>query len=166
MKRLISILSQRAPKIAGAAALLLMSASASYAQSGPFATFAGSWSGTGTISMSDGSSERIRCRASYTVAGQGTGLQQTLRCASDSYRFDLSSDVTASGSNVSGTWSETSRGINGSLQGRAAGGRVDVLVEAAGFAASLTMTTNGNRQSVLLSSKGDIKGVSISMTRS
>src|SRR4051794_19718036 len=40
--------------------------SESRAQSGPFAPLAGSWSGAGTVTLDDGSTERIRCRAKYT----------------------------------------------------------------------------------------------------
>lgn len=114
--------------------------------------------------MSDGSSERIRCRATYRVNG-GNALAQTLRCASDSYKFDLSSNVTSQGNNVSGSWSESSRGIYGNLNGRAGGGQIDVFVEAAGFAANITLTTRGNRQSVSINSKGEIRGVQISMVK-
>lgn len=153
-------------KAAGTAAVLMLSVSASQAQSGPFAGFNGSWNGSGTVSMSDGSSERIRCRATYKVDGSGTGLAQTLRCASDSYKFDLSSNVTSQGNNVSGSWSEASRNVFGNLNGRAGGGQIDVFVEAAGFAANITLTTRGNKQSVQISSKGDIRGVSINMIKS
>lgn len=154
-------------KAAGVATALLLSVSAGHAQSGPFSGFNGAWSGTGTVSLSDGSTERIRCRASYKVDGSGNGLRQTLRCASDSYKFDLSSDVTSSQSgNVTGTWSEASRNINGNLNGKAGGGQIDVFVEAAGFAASITLTTRGNKQNVSISSKGEIRGVSINMTKS
>jgi hypothetical protein len=155
----------QAIKAAGVGAALLLSASASQAQSGPFAGFDGAWSGGGTVSLSDGTTERIRCRASYKVDGSGRELQQTLRCASDSYKFDLSSNVVSQGGSVSGNWTEASRNINGNLQGRAGGGQIDVFVEAAGFAANLTLTTRGNKQSVSISSKGDIKGVNISMVR-
>jgi hypothetical protein len=150
---------------AAIAAALTMSATASQAQSSPFAGFDGAWSGSGTVSLSDGTSERIRCRASYKVQSGGMGLQQSLRCASDSYKFDLNSNVVSQGSAVSGTWTETSRNINGNLQGRAGGGQIEVFVEAAGFAASLTLTTRGNKQQVQISSKGDIRGVNISMVR-
>lgn len=158
--------SGRAIKTAGAAAVLMLSASAAQAQSGPFAGFNGSWNGSGTVSMSDGTSERIRCRATYKVDGSGTGLAQTLRCASDSYKFDLTSNVTSQGNNVSGSWSEASRNVFGNLNGRAGGGQIDVFVEAAGFAANITLTTRGNKQSVQISSKGDIRGVSINMIKS
>jgi hypothetical protein len=164
MKRFGGSLSARAIKAAGVGAVLLLSVSAGHAQSGPFAGFDGAWSGSGTVSMSDGSSERIRCRATYRVEG-GTALQQTLRCASDSYKFDLSSNVVSQGSQVSGNWTEASRGIFGNLQGRAGGGHIDVFVEAAGFAANIALTTRGNKQSVSINSKGDIRAVQISMVK-
>ena len=50
-----------------------MSGFASYAQSGPFAGMAGNWSGGGTVTLDDGSSERLRCRATYAVGAGGTG---------------------------------------------------------------------------------------------
>lgn len=153
-------------RVAGVAAALILLVSPGYAQSRPFAGLDGAWSGNGTISLSDGSTERIRCRANYKVDRTGLGLKQSLRCASDSYRFDLSSDVTSEGNRISGNWSEASRNIVGNLQGTAGGGKIDVLVEAPGFTASLSMRTNGNRQTVQISSKGDIRGVTITMVKS
>jgi hypothetical protein len=152
-------------KVAGVGALLLSSMTAARAESGPFAGFDGAWNGSGTVSLSDGTSEQIRCRATYKVES-GTGLHQTLRCASDSYKFELSSDVRSQGDQVTGSWGEASRNIYGNLQGTAGGGRIDVFVEAAGFAANLTLMTRGNKQSVSISSKGQIRDVSINMVRS
>ena len=159
-------MNQQLIRAAGIAAALLLSVPAGHAQSRPFAGLDGAWSGNGTISLSDGSSERIRCRANYKVDGTGLSLKQTLRCASDSYKFDLSSDVTSQGDRISGNWTETSRNIVGNLQGTAGGGKVDVVVEAPGFTASLLMRTNGNRQTVQISSKGDIRSVTITMVKS
>jgi hypothetical protein len=153
-------------RAAGVGAALLFSVSAGHAQSGPFTGFNGAWSGNGTVALSDGTTERIRCKANYQVTGTGLGLKQTLRCASDSYKFDLTSDVTSQGDRISGLWSEASRNINGNLQGTAGGGRIDVFVEAAGFAANLTLQTTGNRQTVQINSKGEIRGVNITMVKS
>src|SRR5216683_451046 len=150
---------------AGVGAALLLSVSVGHAQSGPFAGFDGAWSGNGTVALSDGTTERIRCKADYKVNGSGLGLKQNLHCASDSYKFDLSSDVISQGDRISGYWSEASRNVNGSLQGTAGGGRIEVFVQAAGFAASLTLQTNGNRQTVQISSKGEIRGVNITMSK-
>lgn len=156
----------QAIKAAGVGAALMVSVSAGVAQSsGPFAGFDGQWSGSGTVSLSDGSIERIRCKADYKVSGTGLGLKQQLHCASDSYKFDLSSDVTSNGNHISGNWSEASRNIFGNLQGTAGGGLIDVFVEANGFAANLTLRTNGSKQTVQISSKGEIRGVNITMVR-
>lgn len=155
-----------AAKSVGAGALLLLSVTAGHAQSAPFAGFNGNWSGNGTVTLSDGSSEKIRCRATYKVDGGGTALEQTLRCASDSYKFDLSSNVKSQGNDVSGSWSEASRNVYGNLNGKAGAGQIDVFVEAAGFAANITLTTRGNKQNVSISSKGEIRGVNISLVRS
>jgi hypothetical protein len=156
----------RGANAAGIAVALILSVSAAHAQSGsPFAGFDGAWSGAGTVALSDGSVERIRCKANYKVDGTGKGLKQSLHCASDSYKFDLSSDVVSNGDRISGYWSEASRNVNGDLQGTAGGGQIEVFVQANGFAANLTLRTNGNRQTVQISSKGEIRGVNITMVK-
>jgi hypothetical protein len=150
---------------AGVLAALLFSGSATFAASGPFAEMAGVWSGSGTISLDSGASERIRCRATYAVSGDGTGLNQNLVCASDSYKFELKSDVLAKDGSLSGTWSELSRNVGGSLEGRASNGQFDVVVSAVAFKAKLSVTTHGNKQAVSINSEGAIKGASISLSR-
>jgi hypothetical protein len=165
MKLFGSSLFGQAIKAAGVGAALMLSVTAGHAQSGPFAGFDGAWAGNGTVSLSDGSTEHIRCKATYSIDGTGKALTQSLRCASDSYKFDLSSNVSSQGNNVSGTWSEASRNVFGNLQGRVGDGTIDVFVEAAGFAANLTLTTRGNKQTVQISSKGEIRGVAITMTK-
>ncbi len=85
----------------GAGALFAASvfSSAGHAQSAsPFNGLAGVWCGVGKVELDDGSSERIRCRATYAVGAGGTGLNQSLTCASDSYKFELKADVVAQGS--------------------------------------------------------------------
>src|SRR3954454_2629409 len=126
----------------------LLFCSASHAQSGPFAGMAGVWSGSGTITLDDGSSERIRCRATYAVGLGGNGLNLSLTCASDSYRFNLASNVVARGGSLSGTWSESSRNVSGNLDGRGGNGNFQVVANAPGFNANISLHTTGNKQSV------------------
>jgi hypothetical protein len=154
--------------IFAAATLLAAStwSSSGHAQAGgPFAGMAGVWSGAGTVTLDDGSTERIRCRATYAVGAGGNGLQQTLTCASDSYKFNLASNVTAQGSAISGSWSETSRNINGNIEGRAGGGTIQVVASAPGFNANISLTTRGNKQSVVIRAESQFKGATISLTR-
>ncbi len=165
MKLFATRLIRRTAIAIGIVAGITLSAPAGFAQSAPFAGFTGNWSGKGTVTLSDGSKENIRCKASYRVDRTGAALKQSLRCASDSYKFDLSSDVVSNGREITGNWSEASRNLFGSVRGRAGGGEIEVSVEAAGFAANLTLRTRGNRQSVWITSKGEIRNVSITMVR-
>ena len=142
-------------------------ASGGHAETGAFAGLAGHWAGSGTISLGNGTRERIRCRAQYSVNADGNGLQQSLRCASDSYRFDLSSDVMSQGGLLSGVWAEASRNMGGMLFGSARPGQFQVVVTSPSFSANLSLTTRGDRQSVEISAPpgGQLTGVSIVLTR-
>src|ERR1700760_2729137 len=84
--------------VAAAAGLLSLVAlpGAVQASSSPFTAMSGSWAGTGTITTSDGNKERIRCRARYDVDGSGSNMDLSIRCASDSYNFELQSNATHS----------------------------------------------------------------------
>ena len=138
---------------------------ASYAQSGTFAGMAGNWSGGGTVTLDDGSSERLRCRASYAVGAGGNGLNLALTCASDSYKFDLRGDVISDRGMLSGSWSESSRAVNGTLEGRGANGNFQVVANAPGFSANLSLTTHGNRQTVSIRSDSAFRAATISLSR-
>jgi hypothetical protein len=136
------------------------------AASGPFAALAGSWSGSGTISVSNGTNERIRCRATYNVLEEGRSAQLSLRCASDSYNFNLLGNVRYEGGAVSGSWAEATRNVSGAISGRASGSQILVTAQAASFAANLLLVTRGNRQSVSIrAAGGDITGVDIALSR-
>lgn len=161
-------------KFAGIAALslslLVCIADSSHAQSiAPFNRLAGQWSGSGTIELTSGKREPIRCRAAYDVLGGQRQLQLNIRCASDSYNFDLRASATYSAGSVSGTWSESTRLVAGTIAGRAEGDHIHVVAKAASFSASLSLVTHGARQSVVIraqSTDAGIKGVSMNLRRS
>lgn len=149
---------------AAVAAALILTPAAAHAD-GAFAGYAGNWSGNGTITIAEGGTERIRCRGTYSVDGSGNTLRQNLRCASDSYKFELTSDIAAKGSAITGSWSEASRGVNGSVEGSISGGQINALVQTNGYAATFNVSTRGNKQSVNISSKGELRGVTINLAR-
>ena len=74
--------------------------------------------------------------------------------------------VVDEGGNVSGQWSESSRGVTGNLEGRGANGNFQVVASAPGFTANITLTTRGNRQSVVIRAESQFRGASISLSRS
>ena len=137
---------------------------AAQAAEGSFAQFVGGWAGSGTISMKDGARERIRCRGGNTESGNT--LKLGLKCASDSYRFELQSEITNNGGQLSGSWNETTRGVYGSLSGQLSGSHIQATAQAVGFNASLSIASNGGRQSVSIRSPGsEISEVSIALSR-
>jgi hypothetical protein len=147
--------------------MILMLTLPAAAASGPFAEFSGRWSGNGTIRPQGGNPERIRCNGSYSQRGTND-LEVRLRCASDSYKFDLSGQlVAASNSQISGQWNENSRGIGGAVTGTANGNRMLMHTETGGFSADLTMIMHGRRQDVTISSHGggQIVNATVSMSR-
>ncbi|MBR1206759.1 MULTISPECIES: hypothetical protein [unclassified Bradyrhizobium] len=140
-----------------------LASSAGHAQSSPFAGMAGTWSGAGTVTLDDGSSERIRCRATYHVGGPR--MTMGLTCASDAYKFNLAADVQAEGNAVTGSWSESSRNVNGDLRGRGGGGNFQVAASAPGFNADISMRTAGNKQSVTIRADSQFRGANITLSK-
>ncbi len=139
------------------AGLLVLSAGPGDARSepGPFSALTGSWSGGGTIKKSNGGSERIRCRSAFEPAG-ATNLSLRLRCASDSYNFDLTANVAYQGGAISGSFQEATRSLVGGISGRSTGeGRqVQAVAQAPGVTSNITLTTRGNHQSVSIVTPG------------
>ena len=120
----------------------------------PLQIMSGSWSGQGSIDFSDGSKERIRCRSNYKADDAGNNLKLELRCASDSYKFELLGNVVYSDGKVSGNWNEASRNAAGDLTGTASGGNINVRAVGKTFAAFLNISTRGSSQSVSIKSPG------------
>jgi hypothetical protein len=148
------------------AALSLPGSATHAAISSPFAALAGSWSGGGILNTADGNQERLRCRASYDVGGAGDQLRLSLRCASDSYNFDLGGDVEYRGGAISGSWTETSHNASGTISGRAAGGHIEAAARGDSFSANLSLTTRGRRQTVSIRPQGtNITAVSLELNR-
>jgi hypothetical protein len=90
------------------------------------------------------------CLATYAVNATGKAVQQTLRCASDSYRVEISSNVISDGGSLSGSWAEATRGVSG----RASGAEIVANVAGAGFTARLDVRIQGERQSVTIRPQG------------
>ena len=150
--------------VAVAAGLLAFAIDTTQAADGPLAQFAGSWSGAGKITVQNGSSERIRCRSSNNASGRAMTL--SLRCASDSYKFELASDITSDGNSISGSWNETSRGVVGSLSGKISGSNITATATSVGVTAALSIKTSGNALSVSIRSPGsEVSEVSVTMAR-
>jgi hypothetical protein len=121
---------------------------------GPFAKFGGGWRGAGHVVNTDGSKERITCRATYAISRDGAGLSQALICASDSYRIDISSYAVADGHRVQGHWQESTHQVQGSLTGQIVDGDFEGTLAGLTFTAGISLRATGRRQVVTISPQG------------
>jgi hypothetical protein len=135
---------------------------------GPFERLAGSWSGRGTIDLANGTREPLKCRAAYDVQAGQNNLQLNIRCASDSYNFELNSSAVYASGAVTGTWSESPHGAFGTIAGTASGERIHVKAEAGSFTAILSLVTHASTQTVTIragDASAGIKGATINLKR-
>ena len=116
----------------------------------PFGTMSGTWVGGGTIELTNDIKENLRCRNSYTYGQSASSLALNIRCASDNYKFELTSNVVERNGQISGTWSESTYKVSGSISGRVSGGRVNAVAKGDSFTAAIAMNTAGNRQTVTI----------------
>jgi hypothetical protein len=92
-------------------------------------------------------------------------MEMSLTCASDAYKFNLGANVRSEGGAITGSWSEASRNISGSLQGRGGSGNYELVASTAGFNANIALKTSGNKQNVTMRADSQFRGANISLTR-
>jgi hypothetical protein len=142
--------SRKAAAVLLGISLLLSGAITDLVQAGTFTELAGSWSGDGTLMRKDGASERLRCQARYDVGNDGEQVTLRITCASDSFKFDLTGYLKSAGGAISGQWSEPNYNSTGSMDGRASRGRITAHAVGNTFSATLSVNTQGARQSVTI----------------
>jgi len=136
------------------------------AAAGPFAQLDGTWSGSGSIKLDDGKSERLKCRAYYTPKSGGAAIGLALRCASASNKIELRANLTAESGRVSGSWEERTFNAAGTVTGQASPSQIKLVITGGGFSGSMAVTTTGQNQVISVSTQGvALKGVNISLRR-
>ncbi len=83
----------------------------------------------------------------------GAALNQTIVCASESFKLDIHSYAEASGELVQGYWRETGRDLSGHMTGRISEGRFEGEIVAPTFTAAISLASNG-RQTVSIQPRG------------
>ena len=135
------------------------------AAAGPFDGLAGLWSGSGTVTYASGTKERLSCRVQY-VQENVDNLQQALRCASDSYKFEINVYFDHANGKIAGIWSELTMDVRGTVSGTVNAGRIQGALEGPGFVAELVVNTRGDRQHVLIEAEvEEIRSVDIEVRK-
>ncbi len=134
------------------------------ADANPFDLLLGSWGGSGSFNLTNGTSERIQCNAYYT--GGGTQLGMAIRCKSPSSNIEIRSKLNKSGDRISGTWEERTYNAGGNASGSASGSRISLQISG-GVSGSMSVSYTKTRQSVSISTQGSpLKSVNITLARS
>jgi hypothetical protein len=135
------------------------------AAAGPFDGLEGVWTGDGMLTYASGTQERLSCRVQY-VQSNPNNLQQALRCASDSYNFQINAYFDSANGILSGIWAELVNNVKGSVSGTVGNGRINGDLKGPGFVASLNVVTKGDRQTVSIQAPiEEIRTVSIEVRK-
>ncbi len=144
------------------AALLLPGAAA--LRAAPIDDLVGRWSGWGSVTMANGSSEQVKCVATYFVEAGGTSVKQNLRCASTSYKIDASAKLSNANGQLTGEWEEKTYSAVGSVAGRMNGTGFNLSIQGPAFSAAMAVTTTNCKQTIGITPTGfDISRIAISL---
>ena len=131
----------------------------------PVAGLTGYWKGTGSISLGNGKTERVKCSVTYKTTG-GTQIRQSMRCASADYSINSVAELNIRGGQVSGTWEERTYSAKGDVTGRFAGESFSLKIQGANFTAAMNVTVASCKQSVSIMPQGlEVTRVSISLAK-
>jgi hypothetical protein len=118
----------------------------------PFAAFDGAWTGSGSVRLENGQTERLKCKGYYNAKGV-SGLSIAIDCGSPSFKINMRANLSYSNGQVSGTWEEREFNQSGNVTGRASPGKINLSI-AGNIAGSMSMSAGGSNQTVSISTGG------------
>jgi hypothetical protein len=128
----------------------------------PLGELPGRWSGSGSIRMANGTTQSVKCVATYFVSAGN--VTQNLRCASPSYKIDTKASLSVRGGQVTGNWEERQYAQTGAVTGRMTSNGFNLHISGAQFTAALQLTSTACKQSLSITPKGfDISRISIGL---
>jgi hypothetical protein len=118
----------------------------------PAGELAGYWTGSGSVVLANGKTERVKCNVIYKA--DGGSLRQTMRCASADYSINSLADLRIKGGQVSGSWEEKTYAAKGDVTGRYSGETFALTIQGANFSAAMNVTLSSCKQSINISPQG------------
>lgn len=154
----------RRPLCALTAPLAVMSLAATPCAADPtFQPLLGSWGGSGTYKLQDGTSEKLKCDAYYTGTGSQLGI--AVRCSGQTNKIEMRSKLSASGSALSGSWEERTYNAAGNVTGKLTEQQLTLAITG-GVEGSMRITYDRTKQNVAIATEGiPLKSVTVSLSR-
>ena len=124
--------------------------------------FSGYWSGTGTVTWSNGTSEQLKCVATYRPGADQ--VRQSLRCASQGYSISAAVDLKIAGEVVTGTWEEKTYSATGNITGKASEKGFTLSIVGPTFTAAMTVDHTACKQAIDIDPTGiDVTKIKIAL---
>jgi len=143
---------------------LSLAAGAATLTAAPIDDLSGYWSGSGSVTLSNGKTESVKCAVTYKVSEGGGQVRQSMRCASADYRINALADLQIKGSQVSGSWEEKTYSATGQVSGRYTGSSFVLSIEGANFTAAMNVNMSDCKQSISIAPKGlEVSKISIGL---
>lgn len=131
---------------------LLALQAASAALPAAIAALAGTWSGSGRITYTDGSSEGISCSAYYT--GSDNELRMAIQCRSEKNPVNIRSRLRIDGKRASGEWEERTFNASGTASGNVGQDNITLSLTGGGFSGTMNVTIGKSSHSVTITTQG------------
>jgi hypothetical protein len=124
--------------------------------------FTGYWSGVGMVTWTNGSTEQLKCVATYKNAA--TDVRQNLRCASPGYAISASADLKVEGADITGTWEEKTYSANGLITGKVTDTGFLLSIKGPTFSADMNLNHTACKQAIDIAPTGvDVSKISIGL---
>ncbi len=129
----------------------------------PFDSLLGSWSGSGTYTLTDGKRIAVRCNGYYT--GGGSALGMVVRCIGKDSKIEMRGKLSYASGKLKGSWEERTYNAVGQASGSASPGRISLNISGV-IDGHMSVSFSKNRQSVSINVKGvALKSVNVNMSR-
>lgn len=133
-----------------------VSAAAPFHDASLIEDLAGRWSGQGSAVYTDGSTEKLKCVATYVpegarggVAGPGQ-MQQVIRCKGVNMELKLGGTWTIHMGAIAGTWTEETYSLAGQLHGQSVPSGFDLRATSTFADASVAVRISGCTQDIVM----------------
>jgi hypothetical protein len=136
------------------------------ASADPLGDLNGFWSGSGSVVLSGGNTERVKCQVFYKAGEGNTQIRQTIRCASTDYTINALAELRVKGNQVTGSWEEKTYSARGEVTGRYSGESFALSIQGANFTAAMNMSLSACKQNISITPKGlDVTRITITLAK-
>lgn len=132
---------------------------------GVFDSYAGTWRGTGKVTLKNGRHETLVCKIHSRTEVNGTRVYHKLKCKSDSENINVRINLSADKQKIYGNWS-ASGAVHGTIRGKAHGNSLDLQLSGLKSTIALKLAAFKCHQNMSLAGKiGNIRKISVRLNK-